>query len=268
MSYLAISGKLLDGFPKSRFSQTGNGSTYQYRGDSTLLSANLPVAGVTWADGKPVTGVEFYPMGRSDWCEMIVETERSFTTNSVATVLDSIRYENTWDRIEQPLELHPGFLPGGASDLFATASGAPPRKHLADAYGWENEQDPALKSLYQYKKLNSDGSVGSTISLTGGAAAFAKMRSLGFLSAPAFLPCWKRISTYDGSNAPGVGDIGQYTATPTGTGYPLGFQWVKEGDDAIRIGNKPKWERTELWRGYVKVWFDIDTLNPAGNTLP
>jgi hypothetical protein len=65
-----------------------------------------------------------------------------------------------------------------------------------------------------------------------------------------------------------VGTIGQYSASPDGTGFPTGYQWVKIADDADRIGRGLRWERTEAWQGYVKVWFDVDTINPAGNTLP
>lgn len=269
MSFSTIAGLLLDGYPQSRTGQSTAGATFKYRGDYATLSANVPTTGDAWADSLPVSGTNFYRMGRSDWGELLVETETSTGPGStITTTLEETRYQIRWSPADLPLELHPAFIPGGASDLFATASGSPSRKHIADVYGWENEQDPVLRSAYQYKRLNSDGTPGVTLTLTGGAIAYAKIRMLGFSTFPGYLPIWSKVGTYSGTDAPGVGTIGQYTASPDGSGFPSGYQWVKITDDANRIGRKPRWERTEAWQGYVKVWLDIDTLNPAGNTLP
>ena len=270
MAFATIAGLLLDGYPTERLSQTSRGTTYRYRGDYTTLAANKPDTGETWADTLPVSGHEVYRLGRSDLGELIVETEVSFSAFTLATTLDSTRYQISWQPTDLPLELHPAFIPGGASDLFATASGTPTRKHIADVFGWENEQDPVLKNGYQYKPLNSDGTVATTATtLTGGALAYAKLRQLGFSTFPTYLPIWTKVGTYNGADAPGVGTIGQYAPSgPDGTGFPTGYQWIKIADDAERIGRKPRWERTEAWQGYVKLWLDIDTLNPASNTLP
>ena len=145
---------------------------------------------------------------------------------------------------------------------------SPVLNQIADVLGWENEQDPRLKAAYQYKPLDSSGNPGTTITLGGAALTFAQLRSLGFSTVPAFLPVWRKIGTWAGTNAPGVGTIGQYSSSPGGTGFPTGYQWVKIADDAERIGRRLRWERTEAWQGYKKVWLDVDTINPAGNTLP
>lgn len=270
MSFSTIAGSLLAGYPTERLSQTSQGATFRYRGDYATLQANLPDMGETWADGLPVSGREAYRVGLSDLGELIVETEVSYGGFTLATTLESTRYQISWQPNDLPLELHPAFMPGGASDLFAAASGSPTRKHIADVYGWENEQDPVLRNAYQYKRLESNGTIASTATtLTGGALAYAKLRMLGYSTFPSYLPIWTKVGTYNGTAAPGVGTIGQYTPSgPDGVGFPTGYQWVKIADDAERIGRKPRWERTEAWQGYVKVWLDIDTINPASNTLP
>lgn len=269
MAYTDIAGLLLDGFPTENFSPGTTGRTYKYRGDHDTLETHKALIHEIWADGLPVNGVEFYRVGRSDIGEMIVTTQSSSSSpETVTSTLVETVYQIRWSPVDVPLEQHPAFVAGGASDLYATASGSPTRKHIADVFGWENEQDQVLKYAYQYKRLNSDGTVGATISLSGAALAFAKLRVLGFSTYPTYLPTWNKTGIYDGTTTPGVGTIGQYTATPDGSGYPTGYQWVKVTDDAQRIGRGTRWDRTEAWQGYVKVWLDIDTLNPAANTLP
>jgi hypothetical protein len=270
MSFAAIAGKLLDGYPTARLSASSQGETYKYRGDYTTLAANLPTINESWASGLKVSGREFYRMGRSDLAELIVETDQPAPDGATVTsVLDETRYSNNWQPNDIPLEQHPEFIPGGASNLFATAAGTPTRTHIADVFGWENERDVTLKCAYQYKIIDSAGVPSATAtSLTDPALKFAKLRNMGISTVPAFLPIWRKIGSYTGSTAPGVGTIGQYSASPDGTGFPTGYQWVKIADDADRIGRGLRWERTEAWQGYVKVWFDVDTINPAGNTLP
>lgn len=268
MSFATIAGLLLDGYPTERLGPNVLGYSRKYRGDYATLATNKPAQGEDWG-GVPVTGVEFYRMGRSDLGELIVETEQTTGDGvTVSSTLESTRYQIRWQPVDVPLFEHPAFIPGGASALSATASGSPSRTHMADVFGWENEQDVVLKSAYKYKRVLSDGSVGAELTLTGGALAYAKLRMLGFETYPAYLPTWSKVGTYSGTATPGVGTIGQYTASPDGSGFPTGYQWVKITDDADRIGRRARWERTEAWQGYVKVWLDIDTLNPASNTLP
>ena len=168
-----------------------------------------------------------------------------------------------------PLAQHPEFLPGGSSDL-GTSAGTPARTGRADILGWELEEDPDLKSTRQYKPIVGgvvSGTARTVVVGTGG-AAYVKLRQLGFDSFTVFLPVWTKVSVYSGTAAPGTGAAGQYFSAPGGTGYPSGYQWIKSGDTAERIGTKAKWQRTEEWTGFTKVYFDTDTLNPAGNTLP
>lgn len=273
MAFATIAGLILDGYPRQRFSQTAEGQTYRYRGDYTTLSSNKPDTGEVWADSRFVSGVEFYRIGRSDWGEMLVETDLQVgTTTAITTTLESTRYQINWELNDLPLQDHPAFVPGGASDLFTTAtavSGLPARRHIDDVFGWENEPSTVLRGSFKYVSLLANGNPGPEVTLTGGALAYAKLRSIGQQTVPAFLPVWSKIGTYNGTNAPGVSTIGQYAlAGPDGTGFPPGYQWVKIADDAERVGRRSRWERSERWRGYVKVWLDIDTLNPAGNTLP
>ena len=86
-----------------------------------------------------------------------------------------------------------------------------------------------------------------------------------------FLPVWQKISTYRGEDAPGVSSIGQYVAGISVPGLPTDIQtydYIKSGDSAERIGTQARWQRTEEWTGFTRVYFDIDSMNPAGYTIP
>jgi hypothetical protein len=229
----------------------------------------------TWADGRAVRDIEFTPsIDNSGYSDLVIDTTFSYeTTEVVSPTLESERYQVRWMPHELPLKSHPEFGPGGASDLKATAGAGtdanPTRTGHADVYGWEDETDSLLRGARKYRPIiNGNPSTNVLDVVQAGAVAYIKLREIGFTSYTDFFPVWTKVSVYTGTNAPGVGACGQYTASPSGSGYPSGYEWIKSGDNAERQGNQPKWTRTEEWTGFTKVYIDSDTINPVGHTLP
>lgn len=271
MGYAAIASYLRPEFPVYKETPQSVGYVYSYRGPTATISANKPAILDVWADGRAVRSIELVPsIDNSGYSDLIIDTTYSFETVAVeSSSLQSERYQIRWMPHELPLMLHPAFRPGGASDLHVSA-GTPARKGLTDVFGWEEEIDVLLKGNRQYKPIINGAVSGTTYDVVAntGAMAYIKLRQLGHTSFTDFAPVWSKVSVYTGTVAPGVGACGQYTATPSGSGYPSGYDWIKSGDNAERIGNQTKWQRTEEWTGFPKVYFDTDTLNPVGYTLP
>lgn len=277
MSFAALASYIRPEYPQFTEDETNIGNVWHYRGPASTLTTNKPEVGDAWADGRSVRSVEYTPnLDNSAASDLIVSTVFSYADSvTLSSTLDSERYQIRWVPHDLPLFQHPAFLPGGASDLYAAASGTPARTGFADIWGWEDETDNILKGNRQYKQLVNGVPTGSPITVAiGGAVAYVKLRQLGFDSFTVFLPVWTKVSIYSGTEAPGTGEAGQYVAAagvPGGldsgiaTRYP---DWIKSADSAERIGNRAKWQRTEEWTGFTKVYFDSDTLNPAGHTLP
>lgn len=250
-------------------SESSRGTTYLYRWNNVTDTLTIPVIGETWEDGRPVTDIRYKEkIDNSEVDELFVSTVFSVTGGGPSTTtLEQSRYQIRWNPVQLPLIRHPYFQPGATGDLFTAISS---KKPIEDVVGWEYEQDPNLKAERQYRKLGSDGQpTGVAVSVTSGQAiAYVKLRQLGFDSYTEFLPVWSKVSVYRGEDAPGTGTIGQYTATPDGSGYPSGYEWIKSADSAERIGNQARWQRSEEWSGFTRVYFDIDSMNPAGHTIP
>lgn len=268
MSFAAIAAYLRPEYPQYIADEQSLGSVYQYRGPTATISANLPNVYDAWADGRSVRSVEFTPnIDNSSYSDLIVSTVyNTAATETISSELESERYQIRWVPNDQPLAQHPGFSPGGSYDLSEVFTDS--RTGYEEVYGWELEEDASLKRQYKYKRIEAGQPIGPAIDMTPASTQFAKYRLLGFDSFTVFLPVWTKVSVYTGTAAPGTGAAGQYTASPSGSGYPSGYQWIKSGDTAERIGTKAKWQRTEEWTGFTKVYFDTDTLNPASNTLP
>lgn len=270
MSYAALAPYLRPEFPVYKETPQSVGSVYSYRGPTATIAANRPAMFTVWADGLAVRDIEFTPsIDNSGYSDLVIDTTFSYeATETISTSLESERYQVRWMPHELPLMNHPGFAPSGVSNLTSSA-GTPARTGYADVYGWEDEVDPLLRGARKYRPIING--VPSTTVYTmeqAGAIAYVKLRQLGFTSYTDFCPVWTKVSVYTGTNAPGVGACGQYTANPDGSGYPSGYEWIKSGDNAERIGNQTKWQRTEEWTGFKTIYFDTDTLNPASNTLP
>lgn len=277
MSFAAIASYIRPEYPQYTEDESSIGNVWHYRGPSATLVSNRPAIGDAWADGRSVRSVEYTPsLDNSAASDLIISTVFSYADSvTIASSLDSERYQIRWVPQDLPLQQHPEFLPGASSDLGATG-GTPSRTGRADIFGWESEDDPDLKGARQYRPYNTGtGLVGATRTVAvGGAIAFVKLRQLGFDSFTVFLPVWTKVSVYSGTVAPGTGEAGQYVAAASVPGgldagikarYP---DWIKSADSAERIGTRAKWQRTEEWTGFTKVYFDTDTLNPASHTLP
>jgi hypothetical protein len=258
MGHATISAYIRPGYPRQYATDSASGSTYLYRGTSTTLAANLPAIGDTWADGAPVSAREFYDLSvESGIAELSVTTAipavygGGFTTSAVEETV----YESDWRPVAHPLETHPAFRSGGTYELDQTA-----RKHLL---GWRAELAPALRSARKYIPLLSDGvPYGAEQTITGNALELIKFLEKGVEEYVEYMPIWRKRSYYRGSSAPGVGSIGQFTATPSGSGYPSGYEWIKSKDSAQRIGRSSRWRRDEEWEGAKIVWADIDEVFP------
>lgn len=276
MSYSSLDAYLLPGYPREREDDRSVGNVYVYRIPAATYATNKPVINEVWADGRPVKSLEADKLSLSGYVEATVTTGLTFAPSDPITTEQEgdPRYELRWVPNDLPLRQHPAFLPGGDSDLGATASGSPTRTHRADVIGWEYEIDEALRSQRKYKLRDSNGNAyGSEITLTGGALAYAKLREIGFESYTVHTPLWMRFTRYRGTETPGVDTIGQYVAAASVPELPAdivsaGWQFIKTQDDAVRAGVSLTWERTESWQGFKKVYYDVDTLNPASNLLP
>lgn len=258
MSYSAIASYIRPGFPRAYANDSQSGNTWQYRGASSTISANAPAIGEAWADGSPVVSTEIFEISAdSAISELVVTTAVSASYGGVlgTPYVEETVYESDWRPVALPLEVHPAFRAGGTYAMDETA-----RKHLL---GWRAEQDPALRAARKYKALDSNGTpTGAEITISGSALALIKLLEVGVEEYVDYMPIWRKRSYYRGSSAPGIGTIGQKTSTPSGSGYPSGYEWVKSRDTAQRIGRSSRWRRDEEWEGAVKVWADLDEVFP------
>lgn len=258
MSYASIATYIRPGHPREYATEAAIGNTWVYRGPSATISANKPVIGETWADGRPVVACEIFEIsGASALTDMMVVTGINTSTSvTVATTTEEIIYELEWRPVLKPLEVHPDFQTGGTYALDATA-----RKHVI---GWRAELDPNLKAQRKYKQLDSDGvAAGSETTISGNALSFIKLLEIGVEEFVDYMPVWRKRSVYKGTNPPSTGAIG-VKGTPSGSGYPSGYEWVKARDSAVRIGRRARWQRDEEWEGALVVYADkSDVFPPA-----
>ncbi len=257
-------------FPKWSETESGAGWTWEYRYPAASLSR--PGVGQPWANELPLTSVSETPsLDNSGYNELTVSDAYTVSSGGPeATTLEEVRYQLRWNTTTLPLVRHPLFAAGAAYDIFTAKSGKMP---LEDIIGWEYEQDPEYKSKRKYRKLDSAGNPSATVTTVSEAyaVAFIKLRQLGFDSYTEYTPSWSKVSIYRGTESPGVSTIGQYVAGASVPELPTDletFEYIKTADGAERIGTQARWQRTEEWTGYTKVYFDTDTMNPASHTLP
>lgn len=236
-------------YPKFGASDSAIGNTYVYRATTTLIGANTPSVGETWADGRNVVAANAFEFsGASDYSELMVVTSASASYSGIGTpAVEETFYSLRWRPVQKPLEVHPEFLTGGTYEFDATA-----RKCVL---GWRAEQDPALRSQFKFKQLDSDGTAGAEIDITAvspNAHAYLKLVVIGVEEFTDYLPIWRKRSIYKGSTTPPTGAIGMVD-TPAGT-PPTGYEWVKSADDAERIGLTSRWRRDEEWEGCITVY--------------
>jgi hypothetical protein len=256
MPHATLAPYLRPGHPKERADESAIGNIYFYRAPTATIDANKPAIGDAWADSRPVVATEVFEISdASGYSDLVVITQVSFSASGViGTTLEEIEYELDWRPLVKPLEVHPKFQTGGTYALDTTA-----RKHII---GWKAELDPDLKSQRKYKALDSDGAPsGTTTTISGNALEFIKFYEIGVEEWIDYMPVWRKRSIYKGSSAPGTGAIGA-KGTPSGSGYPSGYEWVKSRDSAQRFGRATKWRRDEEWEGAKVVYVDKTDIYP------
>lgn len=283
MAHENIAHRISPEYPKFTDTESQIGNEYRYTGEAALIEANKPESGDTWEDGRTVTEVKMTPsLGNSGWHELFVSTlyARTATKAENDNLPIEIRYRLTGQVSQVELAQHPDFMPGGPSDLYTTpiTSGTLTARPVVFCMLWENEPSAEARAQGKFYRRDADGNAIDTTPIlvpAGGARTYVQLRLLSFTTKDVYNPVWEKIGIYRGDQPPSSGTWGQYIAssdpllakvpTATKTQYP---QWIKSGDDVERVGNKARWSRTERATGYVVVYFDVDDINPAGNTLP
>jgi hypothetical protein len=272
-TYTELAPYLQKEYPKFTESEGSIGNTYLYRYPNAGGTLLKPQVGQTWEDGRPITAVDQTPsLDNSGYNELTVSTvyQASGHGELTETTLESVRYQIRWNPQQLPLIRHPVFQKGASKDLFTGDDFGSP---LQDVAGWEMEQDPSLKYAFKYKKLDSNGVASNTVVTITSAFNvyyYILLRILGFDSYTEFTPVWQKVSIYRGQNAPGVGSIGQYVAGSDVPELPdnlSSYDYIKSADAAERIGVLARWQRTEEWTGFTRVYFDTDSFNPANYDL-
>lgn len=258
MGHATIATYIRPGHPREYATESGIGNTWVYRGPSATISANKPVIGETWADGRPVVACEIFEISAaSELTDMMVVTAINTSAGvTIATTTEEVVYELEWRPVLRPLEVHPDFRTGGTYALDATAK--------KDIMGWRAEVSPSLKANRKYRELDSEQiPSGTETTITGNALEFIKLLEIGQEEYVDYMPVWRKRSLYKGTNPPSTGAIG-VKGTPSGSGYPSGYEWVKSRDSAVRIGRKARWQRDEEWEGAITVYADkSDVFPPA-----
>lgn len=253
MSFSAIADFMRPNFPVDSATETTAGSVFMYRGPTATIAANVPEVGDAWADGLPVTARTHTPrIGNSEQDDLMVDTTYQITTLTLTSTLEQVRYQIRWVPQDLPLIQHPEL-----ADIVDDPTA------LEEVLGWEAEISNTLKSQLKYHDLDSSGSPTGPerIVVTTLAIAYVNLRLLGFLSYSPFHPVLTKISTYRGTAAPGTGDAGG-KETPSWPSYPSTYEYIKTGDQAERLGMKPRWDRVEEWTGFKKVYYDNTTIYP------
>lgn len=260
MGHAALASYLRPGHPREYANDGSSGNTYVYRAATATITSNIPQVGEAWADSRPVVSREAFEFSAgSGISELIVVTgaNTAYAGALGTPTAEEDFFELDWRPVSKPLEVHPEFGAGGTFELDETG-----RKCII---GWRAEQDPALKAARKFRALDSNGVPGDEVDIataSPNALAFIKLCEIGVEEYIDYMPIWRKRSMYRGSVGPGTSAIGQYTATPSGSGYPAGYEWVKSKDSAQRVGRSSKWKRDEEWEGAKIVFVDIDEVFP------
>lgn len=254
-AYENLAAYLRPDHPVENANESTIGTTYLYRADTSTITTNKPQVGDTWADARPVIAAQVFELAAGvGFSDLLVVTAVQTTGTALGTpALEETIYELDWRPVVKPLEVHPEFQAGGTYELDATA-----RKHIL---GWKAELDPALKSARKYRQLNSEGSPGSEVTISGNALDFIKLGEIGVEEWTDYMPVWRKRSIYRGQSAPSTDEIGQ-KESPDGSGFPSGYEWVKSRDSAQRMGRQSRWRRDEEWEGALVVYVDKDEVFP------
>lgn len=256
---------------------TSIGYTYVYRAPTAILLANIPnlngVDAETWDDTRFVTSVSaIEKINGSDFGEMTVSTVYSYSGGGGATSSTPIStsYAIHREGHQLPLIQHPQFQKGGEFDLWRKDD-ATGRTGMMDVQGWQQTVSITRRFAAKYIELKDEGTLNTEITITNRAAlAYVELALQAGELFTVYFPVWTKTSIYRGDQVPGTSEdtAGRATKTPSGTGWPTAspsgkpYEWIKTQDDASRVGNLPRWQRTESWTAYSRVYFDAEKLFP------
>lgn len=268
-AYTNLAPYLQLGYPKEQAGESSIGNVYLYRGSTTTLNTNKPTVGSTWADGRPVVGVQSAEFAGSSPAitELMVTTGVTVTlSGDLGTpAVEETVYGLRWKPVSRPLDMHPKFRTGGAYALDATA-----REHIIF---WKAEQDANLRVNYKYRKIDSMGVPGALVTISSSTPASMKSAYMyiSYLLESIeeyidYIPVWRKRSIYRGSSEPTAGVIG-LVGTPSGCPAAITsvYKFVKSNDEVERIGRSTRWRRDEEWEGAPLVFIDRTKIYPSGD---
>lgn len=237
--------------PEKVYGQT-NQFVYHYEGPYATCEAAVPAYGSTHvASGLPVIQARTSKQeGGKGRLSITVETPDFLPSGGGTRVTET--YEIDWVTIEKPLEDHPRYASGGASELTA--------QDRVDVQLWQAQADFAAsenKPLYKYNKYTSfsfgEGSSWTTITLSANAQHLATRLLKGQTTYRASQPVARISSLHD--SEPSTAPCNTYRTTKPFTACPSDFVWLKTTDRATRTGRSGRWVRNIEYMG-IK---DLDT---------
>jgi hypothetical protein len=253
------------GFPRPSSTDGGERVEIQYVGLASVLkdtvaeAGDRPVAGQAWGDYPgAVTVSEYEPLAGTDpeygIVTIICELNYGGDSETIGTERETT-YEIEWVNISRSLFEHPEFRNGGGGTYELDD------QSLAEIRAWQDEPDTEQKALYKFWQRDKYGNpTGTLIVLTDPSAKkFAQYLSIGVENYDDYAPVARKSTTFTGG-PPGDSEAGSME-TPTGfPNLPVGWEWLKTADRALRAGGQTRWVRTEEWTGAKKVLVDNSAL--------
>lgn len=237
------------GFPVLDTSENSFRTLIQYIGPTATISAAEPDPGDAWGDFVGTVRSTSYNETESvGTAELTVVVEILAESDEEPGTLESVTHEIDWAVVDRSMYEHPQFAigKGGANALTS--------EDIADIQNWREEEDPAVKQLYQYA-TPADGSV----SLSTNARLFARGIELGQDTFEDYAPVAMKTSTYV-NGPPETSEAGQ-KEIPTGfPNLPAGYEWRKSADRSTTSGRRTRWEKSEAWMGAKFVLHDKDQI--------
>lgn len=241
------------GFPVVEKATNGVKTTIEYVGPLATLEAAQPNRNAVWGEYSGfVLSTRIEPLEDNTTAEMTVIMENPFDVSDGggegdAGTAGDITYEVEWSMFQRSMFEHPQFTAGGINALTT--------EDIAQIQAWQNEPDPLERAAYQYKTETA----GSSTQLSENAQKFADAIFLGQENFEDYVPI-VRVTTrfYDG--LPGTSEAGLKDDPPPFSGRPVGYEWRKTADRAVRANTETTWERVEEWIGAIKVLTDKEQL--------
>lgn len=236
-----------------------------YEGPYDQVVGNQPVRGNAFSDLPPavlIVDVQVLKKpGNIGRLEVQAETQGPSDTNPTAPT-----YEVEWVEIDRPLYLHPIFAVGGAGKFALTAI------DVAMIDRWEQEDDPSLRSAYQYKVPSGTtyptgfpaptltaqmigGTAYDIFTLSSNGQAYAAKRLKGIDSYRLWAPVARQtIETY---GLPESNPCGLIEDPPGAIGAPSGYTYQRSAQRAVKTGRYGKWQQIQEWQGADTIDTDL-----------